>query len=95
MSELDTLDVDVYKTTRGPETFLFVPAGLAFNQWPEELADVFHPAEHVMTLTLTPERPLAAQSANLVMKEIAKRGYFMQLPPTVSHDGESAGGTSC
>ena len=95
MSELDALDVDVYKTTRRPETFLFVPAGLAFNEWPDGLADVFHPAEHVMTLTLTPERPLAAQPADLVMNEIAKRGYFMQLPPTSGHDRESTGGTSC
>ena len=95
MSELDALDVDVYKTTRRPETFLFVPAGLAFNQWPEGLADVFHPAEHVMTLTLTPERPLVAQPANLVMNEIARRGYFMQLPPAVGHDREFTGGTSC
>ena len=95
MSELDTLDVDVYKTTRRPEIFLFVPAGLAFNEWPDGLTDVFHPAEHVMTLTLTPERPLAAQPADLVMNEIAKRGYFMQLPATSGHDRESTGGTSC
>ena len=95
MNDLDTLDVDVYKPARRPETFLFVPAGLAFNEWPDGLADVFQPAEHVMTLTLTPERPLAAQPANLVMNEIATRGYFMQLPPTASHDRESTGGMSC
>ena len=95
MSGLDTLDVDVYKTTRRPDTFLLVPAGLAFNQWPDGLADVFHPAVHVMTLTLTPERPMAAQSADFVMSEIAKRGYFIQLPPTTSHDRASAGGTTC
>ena len=95
MSELDTLDVDIYKTARRSETFLFVPAGLASNEWPDGLADIFHPAEHVMTLTLTPERHLAAQPADLVMNEIAKRGYFMQLPPTASHDRESAGGTTC
>ena len=95
MSGLDTLDVDVYKTARRPETFLFVPAGLAFNEWPDGLADVFHPAKHVMTVTLTPGRPLAAQPANLVINEIAKRGYFMQLPPTASHGKESTGEKSC
>ena len=95
MSDLDTLDVDVYKTARRPETFLFVPAGLALNEWPDGLADVFHPGGHGMTLTLRPERPLAAQPANLVMNEIATRGYFMQLPPTASHDRESTGGMSC
>ncbi|GIR82599.1 MAG: hypothetical protein CM15mP84_03470 [Cellvibrionales bacterium] len=95
MSELDTLDVDVYKTTRRPETFLLCRRGLRLMSGPDGLADVFHPAEHVMTLTLTPERPLAAQPADLVMNEIAKRGYFMQLPPKASHDRESTGGTSC
>ena len=95
MTDFDTLDVDVYKTNRRPETFLFVPAGLDFNQWPDGLEDVFHPAEHVMTLTLTPERPLAAQPAGLVMNEIAKRGYFMQLPPMTRPDRGKTGETSC
>ena len=95
MSEFDTLEVDVYKTARRSETFLFVPAGLDSNRWPDGLADVFHPAEHVMTLTLTPERPLAAQPADLVMNEIAKRGYFMQLPPTTSSDRGTTAETSC
>ena len=67
MSELGTLDVDVYKTTRRPETFLFVPAGLAFNEWPDGLADVFPPVGPVMTLAFTPERPLAAQPGGLVV----------------------------
>lgn len=93
MSGLDTLDVDIYRTARRPETFLFVPAGLEVNHWPDGLADVFTPAEHLMTLTLTPEQPLAAQSARRVMREIAKRGYFMQLPPNASGDFESTGAT--
>ena len=46
MSQLDTLDVDVYKTTRRPETFLFVPAGVAFNEWPDGLAGGFRPGGH-------------------------------------------------
>ena len=95
MNKLNTLEVDVYKTARRPETFLFVPARLDFNQWPDGLADVFNPAEHVMTLILTPEQPLAAQPADLVMNEITKRGYFMQLPPRASHDGEATGQMSC
>jgi len=59
------------------------------------LADVFHPPEHVMTLTLSPERSLAAAHAEFVMNEIARLGYFMLLPPTAGHDRESTGGMSC
>ena len=95
MSGLDILDVDVYKTARRPDTFLFLRAGLDVNQWPDGLADVFRPAEHVMTLTLTPEQALAAQPASLVINEIAKRGYFMQLPSTARRDIEFAGETPC
>jgi uncharacterized protein YcgL (UPF0745 family) len=45
------------------------------------LAETFQPAEHVMTLTLTEQQPLAAQPASEVMTAIVERGYFLQLPP--------------
>jgi uncharacterized protein YcgL (UPF0745 family) len=35
----------------------------------------------VLSLTLTAEQPLAAQSATVVIEAIRARGYFMQLPP--------------
>jgi len=39
------------------------------------------PAEKVLSLTLTAEQPLAAQTATRVMEEITANGYFLQLPP--------------
>jgi uncharacterized protein YcgL (UPF0745 family) len=77
----DSLLVDVFKTARRPETFLFLPQGLALADWPEGLADVFTPAEKVLSLNLSARQPLAAQPASRVMEEIASRGYFLQLPP--------------
>ena len=77
----DSLLVDVFKTARRPETFLFLPKGLALADWPEGLADVFTPAEKVLSLNLSAQQPLAAQPVSRVMEEIASRGYFLQLPP--------------
>ena len=80
----DTMEVEVFKTARRPDTFLFLPEGLPPNEWPDGLEAVFMPAEKVLSLTLTAEQPLAAQSATRVMEEIAAKGYFLQLPPQPS-----------
>ena len=78
------MEVEVFKTARRPDTFLFLPEGLSPNDWPDGLEAVFMPAEKVLSLTLTADQPLAAQSATLVMEEIAAKGYFLQLPPRPS-----------
>ena len=78
------IEVEVYKTARRPDTFLFLPKGLSPDEWPDGLERVFMPAEKVLSLTLTAEQPLAAQSAARVMREIAAKGYFLQLPPQPS-----------
>ena len=78
------IEVEVYKTARRPDTFLFLPKGLPPDEWPDGLEAVFMPAEKVLSLTLTADQPLAAQSATRVMEEIAAKGYFLQLPPQPS-----------
>ena len=78
------MEVEVFKTARRPDTFLYLPKGLSPNEWPDGLEEVFMPAEKVLSLTLTADQPLAAQSATLVMEEIAAKGYFLQLPPRPS-----------
>ena len=76
-----SMDVAVFKTTRKPDTFLCLPEGLPPSEWPDGLEEIFRPAEKVLSLTLTAEQPLAAQTATRVMEEIAANGYFLQLPP--------------
>ena len=81
IAESDSLEVDVYKTARRPQTFLFVPRDLPPGEWPEDLFALFREPEKVLTLTLTPERALAAQSATVVMDAVRTRGFFLQMPP--------------
>ena len=81
MSECEPIEVEIYKTARRAETFLFVPAGVSPDTWPDGLSETFSPAERVMALTLTERQPLAAQSATEVLAAINERGYFLQLPP--------------
>ena len=76
-----TLAVDVFKTPRRPDTFLYLPQDLPVSDWPEGLADAFIRPEKVISLVLTPERPMAAQPALVVMSAIREKGYFLQLPP--------------
>lgn len=85
----DAMEVEVFKTARRPDTFLFLPEGLSPNEWPDGLEAVFMPAEKVLSLTLTAEQRLAAQSATRVMEEIAAKGYFLQLPPQPSSSDAS------
>ena len=85
----DAMEVEVFKTARRPDTFLFLPEGLPPNEWPDGLEAVFMPAEKVLSLTLTVDQPLAAQSATRVMEEIAAKGYFLQLPPQPSSSDAS------
>ena len=89
------MKVAVFKTARKPDTFLFLPEGLPPNEWPDGLEEIFIPAEKVLSLTLTAEQPLAAQTATRVMEEIAVKGYFLQLPPQPSPSSDTSEPTSC
>ena len=77
----ESIAVDVFKTARRPDTFLYVPEGLSPREWPDGLEQVFSPAEKVLSVTRTVDRPLASQPAARVMEEIVAKGYFLQLPP--------------
>lgn len=95
LATLSTLEVDVYKTARRPQTFLYVPRDLQPDQWPSDLAELFAAPQKVLSLTLTAEQPLAAQSATAVMEAIRARGYFMQLPPDPLGGRRERGQDSC
>ena len=89
------MEVAVFKTARRPDTFLFLPEGLPPNEWPDGLAQVFMPAEKVLSLELTAEQPLVATTATRVMEEIAAKGYFLQLPPQSALSSDTSEPTSC
>ena len=74
-----------FSVSPGPPWWAF----LGREHWPDGLEAVFMPAEKVLSLTLTADQPLAAQSATRVMEEIAAKGYFLQLPPQPSSSDAS------
>ena len=84
------MEVEVFKTARRPDTFLFLPEGLSPSEWPDGLEQIFMPAEKVLSLTLSADQPLAVQSATCVMEEIVDKGYFLQLPPQTSQSPDTS-----
>lgn len=62
-------------------TYIYLRAGHDFDDLPVELRRVFGQPEFVMDLELTPERKLAYEDINQVMKNLAEQGYHLQMPP--------------
>lgn len=91
----ESIAVEVFRTARKPDTYLFVPEGASPDEWPDGLEQIFLPAEKVLSMTLTADRFLAAQPATRVMEEIVAKGYFLQLPPQSSNPDELTEPTSC
>ncbi len=75
------IEVDVFKTPRRPNTFLFLPKDLNPEDWPEGLATIFLEPQKVLTLMLTPDQPLAMQKSTDVIRSLQTQGYFLQMPP--------------
>ena len=75
------IEVDVFKTSGRPDTFLFLPKDLDPEDWPEGLAAIFSAPQKVLSLMLTPDQPLAVQNATDVMESLQTQGYFFQMPP--------------
>lgn len=75
------IEVDVFKTSGRPDTFLFLPKDLDPEDWPVGLAAIFSAPQKVLSLMLTPDQPLAVQKATDVMASLQTQGYFLQMPP--------------
>lgn len=73
----------VYKGQKRADTYLYLPAGDAFDRVPGALLKQLGELVHVMDLELTPERKLARADPTAVMKNLAEFGYYLQLPPSL------------
>ena len=83
------IEVDVFKTPRRPNTFLYLPQGLPSEDWPEGLAAIFSEPPKLLTLLFTPAQPLAMQTAAEVISALQTQGYFLQVPPS-PHEREQS-----
>lgn len=71
----------IYKGKRKQETYLYVTGEDRFEDVPRALLDALGELQLVMTLELTPQRPLAREDVNTVIANLRQQGYHLQLPP--------------
>jgi len=74
--------VEIFRSPRREGMYLFVDRSRGLADVPEPLLARFGEPQPVMTLLLEPGRPLARADASEVLRQIAERGFYLQLPPT-------------
>lgn len=74
--------IQVYKSPRRDEMYLYVDKALDLAELPESLMTQFGEPQEVMLLPLSAERKLARVDTATVLAEIDDKGYFLQLPPS-------------
>ena len=62
-------------------TYIYLLAGNDFEDLPVSLRKVFGEPEFVMHLELSPERKLAYEDVNRVMRNLEEQGFHLQMPP--------------
>lgn len=72
--------VAVFRSSKKPDTYLYVKRGQVWNDLPESLQGIFGRPVHAMDLVLTPERRLARTNGKQVLEAIADKGFFLQMP---------------
>ena len=73
----------VYKSSRKPDTYLYVERQDDFSRVPAALLDMLGQLQWVMDLDLHPQRPLARADVGRVLAQLHAQGYFLQMPPSV------------
>ncbi|MEL7400282.1 MAG: YcgL domain-containing protein [Pseudomonadota bacterium] len=72
---------DVYRSLKKDEAYLYVEQKKGLKELPEELLEIFGPAEKTLTMILTPDKKLARAEAAKVIGEIEEKGFYLQMPP--------------
>lgn len=73
--------VQIYRSARRDEMYLFVESALGLEKVPPELLQRFGEPEPVMKLMLSADRPLARADVHEVMDKIGEQGFYFQMPP--------------
>ena len=76
-------EIKVFKSLKKLDTYLYVDKLQNFEELPSGLRDSFGQYELVLEIELSPERKLARADASQVLSDIALKGFYLQLPPTI------------
>lgn len=72
--------VSVFRSSKKSDTYIYVRRGQKWDELPESLRAIFGNPVHSMDLIMTPERKLARTSGEHVLKAIAEKDFFLQMP---------------
>ena len=76
-------EIKVFKSLKKLDTYLYVDKLQNVEELPSGLRDSFGQYELVLEMELSPERKLARADTNQVLADIALKGFYLQLPPTI------------
>ncbi len=71
----------VFRSSLKDYTYLYLRDGYKFEDLPISLIKLFGEPEFVIALDLTPERKLAYEDVNQVMKSLEEYEFHLQMPP--------------
>jgi len=71
----------VYRCSRESDMYIYVNRAEGLSRVPEDLQQRTGALSEVLTMKLVPDRKLARASAPEVLKAIAEKGFYLQLPP--------------
>ena len=80
------MQVFIYRSKRKDGAYVYLPQRDDFGQIPAPILQTLGRLEFAMDLELTPERKLATEDAPTVLKNIAERGFHLQMPPASDID---------
>lgn len=79
--DLKTDLIRVFKTAKKADMYLYLPKHAKYEDLPEGLRAIFGSPIHALDILLTPKKTLARVDKEVLKKEIAEKGFYLQLPP--------------
>ncbi|TVM07996.1 YcgL domain-containing protein [Vreelandella aquamarina] len=77
----ERLICEVFRSSRKEDMYLYVDKRKGLSDVPEALLERFGKPISVMTLMLTPDKPLARANSADVLAAIRDKGFYFQMPP--------------
>jgi uncharacterized protein YcgL (UPF0745 family) len=74
----------IYKSLKKDQLYIYLQDKDDFSAVPEDLFKSLGRLQFVMELQLTPERKLAKEDVNKVMRQLENKGFYIQMPPLMT-----------
>jgi uncharacterized protein YcgL (UPF0745 family) len=76
----------IYKSTKKEELYLYIANKDDFSDVPQALYDSMGKEPvFVMEIELSPERKLARENVDTVIKNLSNQGFHVQIPPPIAN----------